>query len=156
MKKAIALLLTLTLLTLALAACDTTTPEARRTVRRAEAMKPIRLTPTLLLSGERAKRRGELESPERERRLANLMRLLPSTLCTLFTVSVILTAKDGLSVSVVIESVLKLSALPIIGYKGYRAGYEFVKHSKSAFLEAKTRILEGFLDGEEKALLPRK
>lgn len=126
----------------------------RRVMRRAEAMKPMHLCPSVLLSGERVRKKGELESPKRERRIATLCRLLPSTLSTLFTVSVILTAKDGLTASAVIESVLKLSALPIIGYKGYRAGYEHARYARSGFLEAKTRILEGFLSEKKESVIP--
>ena len=120
-----------------------------RVMKRAARMKPMRLSVAILLSGEGARRERELESPEREKRLGTLLRLLPSTVSTLFTVSVMLTAKDGLTASVVIESILKLSALPIIGYKGYRAGYEYARWRRSSFLEAKRRLLEGFLNRKE-------
>ncbi len=117
---------------------------ARRIFRRAEAIKSVRLTPSVLMCRERTKRKSELESPERTRLLGMLLRLLPSTLCTVFTVSVMLTAKDGLTAAAVIEGILKLSALPIIGFKGYSAGYEYVRGTKSAWLETKARLLEAF------------
>ena len=65
-----------------------------------------------------------------------------------FTVSVMLTTKDGMTVSSVIEGLLKLSALPIIGFRGMLDGYKFAKEEKSAWLETKARLLESFLLGK--------
>ena len=122
-----------------------------RVLKKAQKIHPLKLTPTTLLTQE-GSGASELESPERGRLLSLLLRLIPSTLGTLFTVSVMLTAKDGLDAAAVIEGVLKLSALPIIGFKGYSAGYEFAKGKRSEWLKTKTRILEGFLSKEHKAL----
>lgn len=62
-----------------------------------------------------------------------------------FTVSVILHTKDGLDASSVMDGIFKLTALPIIGLRGYSEGYSFVKNGKSAWLETKSRLLETFL-----------
>ena len=118
---------------------------AKRVFRHAERIRAVRLTPSVLLTLERTGRRSELESPERKKLLDMLLRLLPSTLCTVFTVSVMLTAKEGLTAETVIEGILKLSTLPIIGFKGYSAGYSYAKDTKSAWLETKARLLEGFI-----------
>ena len=120
----------------------------KRAVRRSENMRAMRLTPALLLSGVGRSAASELSSPARSKLITTLTRLLPSTVCTVFTVSVMLTAKDGLTAAVIIESILKLSALPIIGLRGYRAGLEHVKGTKAAWLEAKTRLLLGFLSAK--------
>ncbi len=121
--------------------------KATRVLKKARKIHPLRLTPTMLLTVE-GSGSSELESPERGRILALLLRLIPSTLGTLFTVSVMLTAKDGLDAAAVIEGILKLSALPIIGFKGYTAGYEFAKGRRAVWLKTKTRILEGFVNGQ--------
>ena len=118
----------------------------RRILRRAERMRCVYLTPVRLLSLDRTGRRSELESPERSKFFSTLLALLPSTLCTFFTVSVILTAKDGLSASAVLEAIIKLATLPIIGFKGYLGGYEFAKEKKCGFIETKTRLIESFLE----------
>ena len=55
---------------------------------------------------------SELASPERKKLATSLRILLPSTACMIFTISVMLTAKDELSASVIIDGILKLSALP--------------------------------------------
>lgn len=127
--------------------CKGTARRQRHAIRRARKMKPMRLTPALLLSGEGRRCGRELENPGRTKLFGALFRLLPSTVFTIFTVSVMLTAKEGLSASVIIESILKLSTLPIIGFRGYRAGCEYVKVTKTAWLEAKCRLIESFLGG---------
>lgn len=127
--------------------CKGSARSQRRAIRRARKMKPMRLSPNLLLSGEGKRSGRELENPGRTKLFASLIRLLPSTVCTVFTVSVMLTAKEGLTATVIIESILKLSTLPIIGFRGYRAGCEYVKVTKTAWLEAKCRLIESFLGG---------
>lgn len=122
----------------------------RRIYRKAERILPRPLTPMMLLSKDGSKNQGELENPGRSKFIMTLLGLIPSTLGTVFTVSVMLTAKDGLTSSAVIEGILKLSALPIIGFKGYTAGYEYIKNSKSAWLISKARILEGFIQKSKK------
>jgi hypothetical protein len=63
----------------------------------------------------------------------------------LFTVSVMVSVKDNMTVAGVIEAILKLSTLPIIGLKGYSDGYEYVMNNESAWLETKSRLIEAFL-----------
>ena len=119
--------------------------KARRTFRRADSLRAIHLTPSMLLSGEHATLSGELESPHKKKLATSLRILLPSTACMIFTVSVILTAKGELTPSVVIDGILKLSALPIIGFKAYGVGYNHSKNEKTMWLDARERLLSSFI-----------
>lgn len=119
---------------------------ARRAFRRAERMKQIKLTPAVLMSGARIGERGELINPRRRKLFDALVSLIPSTVCMIFTISVILTAKENMTVSTVIDGIVKLSALPIIGFKGMLDGYRFSKDDKSVWLEGKARLLESFIE----------
>ena len=118
--------------------------KAKRAFRRVENMRAIRLTPATLLSGERQGGGSELESPEKKKLLTSLRILIPSTACMIFTISVILTAKGDMTASVIIDGILKLSALPIIGLRAYSAGYSYAKEEKSLWLEARARLLSSF------------
>lgn len=124
---------------------------ARRIFGRAEAMKPVRLTPATLLSGEHMTLSSELESPERKKLATSLRILIPSTACMIFTISVILTAKGELSASVIIDGILKLSALPIIGFRAYSAGYNYAKSEKSLWLQTRARLLSAFIKQKNNA-----
>lgn len=123
--------------------------EALRVMKRAAKIRPVRLSPHALLNNESFKGKSELSSPEGQKLLSMLLRLVPTTVCTIFTVSVILTAKDGLSASSVIEGILKIAALPIIGFKGYAAGYKYARGAKRAYLDTKSRIIEEFITEEK-------
>lgn len=120
----------------------------RRTVRvfkRCERLRSVALTPQVLMSSERPAFASELINPERYKLPYMMLQLVPSTLCMTFTVSVILSAKDGLDATSIIDGIFKLTALPIIGFRGYSEGYSYVKNSKSAWIETKSRLLESFL-----------
>ena len=119
-------------------------PRARRAARRIARMKPIPLTPLTLLGGE-AGARSELDNPERHKLPRLVLSLLPTTLCMLFTVSVMVSVKDNMTAAGVIEAILKLSTLPIVGLKGYSGGYEYVTNNEVAWLETKSRLIEAFL-----------
>lgn len=119
---------------------------------RARGMRAVNLTPAMLLSGAGISAASELENPERKKLLYSFLNLLPSTLCMIMTVSVILTVRGDLTPSVILDGMIKLSALPIIGFRGYCAGYSFVKDKRSVWLETKARLLESFVREEaEKA-----
>ena len=117
---------------------------------KARKMKAVKLTPALLLSGASSSGSCELENPEKKKFLYAFLRLIPSSVCRIFTVSVILTVRGDLSPSVIIDGIIKLSALPIIGFRGYSAGYSFVKDKKSAWLETKARLLLTFAEEAER------
>lgn len=118
---------------------------ARRVFRRAENMRAVKLSPAILLSRSHGMIKSELTSPSYKKVIGAIMSLIPSTVCMIFTISVILTTKDNMSLSTVIDGLVKLSALPIIGFKGLIDGYRYSKEDKSCWLETKARLLESFL-----------
>ena len=116
--------------------------------RRADRMRAVRLTPQTLLTLSHQSTKSELINPVYKKIGGALLSLIPSTVCMIFTISLILTAKDGQNVYTVLNGILKLSALPIVGFKGALDGYSFSKEYKSSWLEAKARIIEAFLEHE--------
>lgn len=122
--------------------------KAKRIFRRAENMRAVRLTPAVLLSRSHGMGKSELTDPSYKKISGALISLIPSTVCMIFTVSVMLSAKDGQTVYTVLNGLLKLSALPIVGFKGTMDGYRFVKEDKSGWLETKARLLESFLSAK--------
>ena len=126
-------------------ASEKPTKRERRILRSVEAIRPVRLLPHSLLNNERGGRKSELSSPEGPKLIAMIMRLIPTTVCTIFTVSVMLTAKNELTASVIIEGILKISALPIIGFKGYLSGYKYARGVKRSYVDTKSRIIEEFI-----------
>ena len=74
-----------------------------------------------------------------------VLKILPSTICMIVTVSVMLSLKSDMSASDVINGIFKLSALPLIGFKGYSAGYSYTKYNLSLWLETKANILSKFI-----------
>ena len=119
---------------------------AVRIFRKVERLRAAPLTPTTLLSYDGSQARCEIENPGRRKIFSSLMRLLPSTFCMIFTASVILTAKSDLTPSVIIEGVLKLSALPVVGFRGYVSGYKYARINATAWLETKTRLINTFIE----------
>ena len=119
--------------------------KARRVLRKAEKMKAVNLTASRLLSNSLNSARSEISPPEKNKIYGALISLVPSTICTVFTASVILTTKGELNASTVIDGLIKLSALPIVGFKGFLDGYLYSKEAKTGWLETKSRILEAFL-----------
>jgi len=114
--------------------------------KRAEKLTAVRLSPAILLSHSHLTAKSEIINPRGKKIFGALISLIPSTVCMIFTVSVILTAKENMSVSSVIESIMKLSALPMVGIKGLLDGYTFAKEDKANWLNTKARLLESFLD----------
>jgi len=123
--------------------------KSRRALARVKKISPITISVPALLSKERTKGKSELYNPERRKHIRMALRLTPSLLCMIITVSVVLSVKDGLGLVEVLEGVMKLSTLPIIGIRGYLAGYSFAKEVRPAWLETKSRLLESFLSSRE-------
>ncbi|MBR2342728.1 MAG: hypothetical protein IKA64_00570 [Clostridia bacterium] len=117
----------------------------RRIYKRARALRPVPLTPAALLSDERGGGRSELRSPEGDKLLRFTLRLIPTTLCMIFTVSVALNLRDGLTAESIIEGVLKLSTLPLAAYKGYTGGWGYVSGPLSDWQRTRADILDAFL-----------
>ena len=118
--------------------------KAKRELRRVKRIKRAELDAASLLSVE-GKRSDELTNPEKGRVLSMIIKLIPSTVCTLFTISVMISVKDNLTAAEVIEALLKLSTLPVIGLKGYSGGYEYVTGSEIAWINTKCRLLDAFV-----------
>lgn len=116
----------------------------RRAVRCILRLKPVTLSARDILSDGKPTRKSELESPEGKKLLSLILRLIPSTVCMILTVSVALSAKDGLTATDILNGILRLSALPMIGFKGYVAGYNYSKRKASTWLDTKAQIIEGF------------
>ena len=129
---------------------EQTPRELKRYLRRAAKMKAVPLTPAMLLGGDGNGRRSELADRTRFKTLRMAVKLLPTMVFTCVTVSVILTLKDGLSAATVIESIVKLSSLPVIGFRGYAAGYSHVKNAVLPRIDTRRRLLEAYI-GERNA-----
>lgn len=118
---------------------------AKRAFYRAERLRAVKLSPAVLLSRSHGTAKSEITDPRGKKIAGALGSLIPSTICMIFTISVILTAKEDMTLSTVIDGLVKLSALPIVGLKGLLDGYSFAKDDKSAWLSTKARLLEGFI-----------
>ena len=120
--------------------------EKRRALDAVAKEKLVKITPRDILSEERTKRGSELENPEKKKLAGLILKLLPSTLCMLITVSVVLDVRTDMTLSDILNGVIKLAALPMIGFRGYSQGYLYGKNSLSAWLSTKAEIIEGFSD----------
>lgn len=125
----------------------------RYALHRISRMKPIPLSPTTLLGGGAGGAGSELKNPERHKLLHLVIGLLPTTLCMLFTVSMMITAKSGLDAGAVISGIVKLSALPMIAMRGYSRGYDYARITIPAWLETKAKLLSAFLSSENNKVL---
>ena len=112
---------------------------------RIEREKPLRITAQDLLQRRGAERQKEFASASMIKAKSFISELLPTTLCVIFTASIMLTAKENLGFAEILGGAVKLAALPIIGFRGYCTGYFYVRDSLSARFETKTRLLEAFL-----------
>lgn len=115
---------------------------------RVKRLRSAQLDASMLISDER-QNNPELKKPGSDRALRTLISLIPSTVCMIFTISVMISLKDNLTAAGVIEALVKLSTLPIIGLKGYSSGYEYVRGSEYAWLQTKTRLLEAFIKSKK-------
>lgn len=116
----------------------------KRLFKKAKKLKAASLSPRILLTKDRENKGRELVNPEKFKLLHLIVKLIPTTVCMTVTVSVILTAKAGLDAGGVIEGILKLSTLPIVGFRGYANGYSYVRKSYIPWIETKKRLLEAF------------
>ena len=114
----------------------------RRELGKVARQKRIKLTPEMLLA-EGGSAEDRIRDPRRSKLIMLTAKILPSTICMLFTASVVLSAKE-LTVTSVIEGILKLSTLPIVGFRGYVNGYNYKKGDEYNWLKTKIRLLRGF------------
>ena len=120
--------------------------KTRRALGKISRMKRIDLTPEMLIyhGGGGAIR---IYDPKRGKTLMLILKILPSTVCMLFTASVVLSAKE-LDMVTVIEGIMKLSTLPIVGFRGYLNGYNYKKDNEAEWIKTKIRLIEGFLEAD--------
>lgn len=116
--------------------------------KRAQRLRAVPLTPSSLITASRNMRKGELYNPQRGKIFKSFIKLLPSTLCTCLTVSVVLSVKDGMTAEDILNGLFKLAALPIIGIRGYIDGIIFSQRCESAWLTTRAMILESFFSEE--------
>lgn len=117
---------------------------ARAVFKRAKRLRSAHITPAFLLSSSEKGKKSELCDPTRFKLVKMTVKIIPTLACMCVTVSVILTMKDGLSAADIIESLLKLSSLPIISFRGYSAGYGYIKSCEIPQINIKSRVLEAF------------
>ncbi len=123
-----------------------TDKSAARVFKKISKMKPVEISPKLLLESECEGKRSELHNPEKYRSLKMFLSLIPSAVCMLFTVSMMITAKADMTLGAVIEGIVKLLTLPLIGLRGYSQGYTYAKGALSGWIECKSELLGAFLD----------
>jgi hypothetical protein len=125
--------------------CENFDKKRVKIFKKAKRLKAVPLSPKTLLAKEHTGRKSELSNPEIFKLLKLAVKLIPTTLCMLVTVSIIPSLKEDLGFAAIVEGLLKLSSLPIIAFRGYSAGYFYVRRSKVAWLETKIRLLGAFL-----------
>ena len=115
----------------------------RRAIARANALKPIALTPDMLLSvGSHSHTRSPLtRNPERSKMMHSLKALIPTTVTSFFAVSVVCSVISDPSMATVTECVIKLFALVWNGCKGYTMGYNNTSVEYSSYLESRSDLL---------------
>lgn len=113
--------------------------------RRLKRLKPIRLNAFMLLGKASGCADSPLHDPQRRRKHRLFLRLTPSLLCTCFGIGIAIGAREALTVSAVLEGAFKLTALLIVGLRGYVQGYLFIGDSEIPYIRAKARLLERFL-----------
>lgn len=120
--------------------------QQRRVLSRISRMKPIEISPSVLLGFGGSDSSSELKNPERHRIARLIVGLIPTTLCMLFTVSMMISAKSGLDAGAVISGIVKLSTLPMIAMRGYSCGYEYARTALPLWMATKAKLLEAFLE----------
>lgn len=124
------------------------TLKQRRIVRKVEKLKPIDITPKTLLTRSVGDGGSEISNPRGMKLFKIILNLIPSTFCMLFTVSIMLSAKENLTSSDIIDSIVKLTTLPTIALKGYCQGYSYATEALPAWLQTKTNLIEAFLKSD--------
>ncbi len=116
----------------------------RRALRAAVRLKPIRLHPSLLLSGGGGNRRTPrlTAHPARVRRTA--VALIPTIIGSMVTVAVTLESMD-MTPGAIISGVLRIFTIVWCGVRGYAAGMRALREDDCAVLECKTTLLTAFL-----------
>ena len=117
--------------------------EEKRIILRASRLKPIHLTPDMLLSvGGSAHSRSPLKNtPEKKRVINMLCALIPTTVTSFFAVSVVCSVISDPSIATLTECLVKLFALVWNGCKGYTMGYNNISRDACAYLSDRCDLL---------------
>ena len=110
------------------------------------------LTPSELLFFDEGKVASFTERPSARMRLRGILKIIPSILCTILTVGVMIEIKDGFSLALLIEGVLKLSALLSMGLRGYLAGVGYVNTVLFPFHKVRQKLLDAFLREQQESI----
>ena len=121
-------------------------------IARANSLKPITLTPDMLLSaGRKNHSRNPLcNSPEKKRALRSFGALLPTTVTSFFAVSVVCSIISEPTMATVTECIIKLFALVWNGTKGYAMGYNNISREASEYLLGRCDILSSAISEAKK------
>ena len=103
------------------------------------------ITPNELLYFEGDTKAEISSAPSHRGRMSGLVRILPSVLCTLLTVGVMIDLKDGFSLRMVLEGILKLSALLSMGFRGYLFGVHYISEVLTPYHKVREKLLDAFL-----------
>jgi hypothetical protein len=126
------------------------TKRERRVFLYVDSLRAVELSPRVLLTPEKMSRKSELENPENSKLVKMILALIPTSICMIITVSIMLTMKDTMTAADVIEAIFKLATLLIIGLRGYVSGYNYKKHTIPLWNDTKSRLLDAF--GKSRAL----
>ena len=116
-----------------------------RQLRRVAKTTSRAITPNELLFFEGSCQEEISSAPNRRGRMLGLARILPSILCTLLTVAVMIDFKEGFTLRLMLEGVLKLSALLSMGLRGYLAGIHYVNEVLTPYHKLREKLLDAFL-----------
>ena len=108
-------------------------------------LRPLPIHAAMLLGRDTEGAGAPLWQPARRRRHRFIAKLTPSLFCMSIGIGIAIGAREPLSTSAVLEGLFKLSALTIIGLRGYMQGYLLVEEAEVPFIRAKARLLEQFL-----------
>lgn len=117
---------------------------------RADKLKPIRLTAEMLMEGERIGVSKTIGSPEGAKIIKLLLGLVPTTVCMLLTVSLMITAKADMTLFDIIASLMKLLTLPIVALRGYAEGLSYSTGPLLSWIKTKTELLKAFIEKKGK------
>lgn len=116
-----------------------------RYLKRVARINAAPLTPSELLFFDEGKVAGFTERPNVRARLRGICKIIPSILCTILTIGVMIEVKDGFSLSLLMEGTLKLCALLSMGLRGYLAGVGYINHTLLPFHKVREKLLDAFL-----------
>lgn len=120
--------------------------KAKKVILSADRIKPVHLTPDMLLSvgHNSGERRVLRKNPEKTRLISALRALIPTTVTSFFAVSIVCSVIKEPSSAVFIECIIKLFTLIWTGSKGFLMGYNNISIDTAAYLSDCTDILLRF------------